>query len=295
MDYHHLGQEFNAIFTQQWTTVNNINIHYVTGGEGEPVVLLHGYPQTWYAYRHIMLALANHFKVIVPDLRGLGDSDKPASGYDIYTVANDIYLLIQQLGYKSIRLLGHDFGANVAYAYAASHREEVSRLAFLDVGLLGEQIANRPLLPRNSKSLWWFPFHMVSELPELLVQGREEIYLNWFYQQTTFNKAAIDETALKEYVRCYASPGGMKAGFDYYRSLFLDFELNAEQVKVKLKMPVLALGGALSFAMLPYESWKMVCENCKGGVIENSGHYIAEEQPQLLLEQLLPFFTDAGQ
>lgn len=136
---------------------------------------------------------------------------------------------------------------------------------------------------------------MVSELPELLVQGREEIYLNWFYQQTTFNKEAIDETALKEYVRCYASPGGMKAGFDYYRSLFLDFELNAAQVKVKLNMPVLALGGALSFAMLPYESWKMVCKNCKGGVIANSGHYIAEEQPQLLLEQLLPFFADAGQ
>lgn len=87
---------------------------------------------------------------------------------------------------------------------------------------------------------------MVPELPELLVQGREVIYLNWFYQQTTFNKEAIDETALKEYVRCYASPGGMKAGFNYYRSQFLDFELNAEQVKVKLKMPVLALGGALS-------------------------------------------------
>ncbi|MFD1255940.1 alpha/beta fold hydrolase [Mucilaginibacter terrae] len=293
MSYDHLGTAFTATFEHKRITVNNTQIHYVTGGSGAPLVLLHGYPQTWYAFRRIMPELSKHFTVIVPDLRGLGDSDKPGSGYDTATVAEDIYQLVSALGYERISLLGHDFGVNVAYAYAACHRNAVSKLVLLDAGMLDNNIANSPLLPKEGKSLWWFPFQMMSVLPEELVAGKEAIYLNWFYQNLTFNKEAIADADLQEYVRCYAATGGIKAGFDYYRALFTDIEFNARQVEVKLKIPVLVLGGKYSFGLKPFESWKAAAENINGGIIKNSGHYIPEEQPQLLLEQVVPFLKDS--
>lgn len=289
MRYDHLGTDFNSTFKHNSIKVNNTQIHYVIGGSGEPMVLLHGYPQTWYAFRRIMPELSTHFTVIVPDMRGLGDSDKPASGYDTATVAEDVYQLACALGYQRILLLGHDFGVNVAYACAASHRDAVTKLVLIDAGILDENIANSPLLQTEGRSLWWFPFQMVSGLPEELVAGKEAIYLNWFYFNSTYNKDAITDADLQEYVRCYASPGGMKAGFDYYRALFSDIEFNANQLKEKLKIPVLVLGGEYSFGLKPFESWKAAAENIKGAIIKNSGHYIVEEQPQLLLEQVLPF------
>lgn len=291
MKYNQSEEEFNLVFQHCNTTVNNINIHYVKGGTGDPLVLLHGYPQTWYAFRHIMPTLAKYYTVIIPDLRGLGDSDKPDSGYDTATVAEDIFQLVSGMGYQSIRLLGHDFGANVAYAYTAIHRNAVSKLALLDVGiLLNDGVANSPLLSRQGRSLWWFPFQMTNDLPEQLVKGRESIYLDWFFKNSTYNKEAIDSEDLEEYVRCYSAPGGMTAGFNYYRALFSDIDFNTEQIKVKLKMPVIALGGEYSFGLKPYESWKQAAENIKGEIISDSGHYIAEEQPHLLLAVLIPFF-----
>lgn len=291
MKYAHLGQAFNEIFSHHTASVNGLNIHFVKGGTGEAVVLLHGYPQTWYAFRHIMSKLAEYYTVIAPDLRGLGDSEKPVTGYDIYSVADDIYQIVRQLGFTSIRLLGHDFGANVAYAYAASHREEVSKLALLDVGILNSGIENYPMLSKQRKSLWWFPFHNVRGLPEELVAGREEIYLRWFYENSAFNKTAFKDEDISEFVRCYSSPGGMKAGFEYYRAIARDVEQNLEQLQSKLTIPILALGGEKSFGLDAYESWKVAAENLKGAVILGSGHYIADEQPEALLGELLPFFN----
>jgi pimeloyl-ACP methyl ester carboxylesterase len=290
MRYNHLGDPFNKTFSHQNARINGLNIHYVIGGTGEPLVLLHGYPQTWYAFRHIMPVLAKNYTVIAPDLRGLGDSEKPLTGYDTYSVADDMYRLVRQLGFTSIRLLGHDFGANVAYAYTASHRGEVSKLALLDVGLLDSGIENYPMLPKQQNSLWWFPFHNVKDLPEQLVAGKEELYLRWFYENSAFNKVAFTKEDISEFVRCYSSPGGMRAGFEYYRAIALDVKQNLEQVKTKLTLPVLALGGEKSFGMAVYESWKAAAENIRGAVIPQSGHYIADEQPEALLAELLPFF-----
>jgi len=291
MRYDHLGEVFNSTFTHYNETVNGIKIHYVMGGDGPPLVLLHGYPQTWYTFRHIMPELAKHFTVIAPDLRGLGDSERPQGGYDTYSVASDIFELVTAMGYKTVDLLGHDFGANVAYAYAASYRDSVSKLVLLDIGILSESLANSPLLPRKGRSLWWFPFHMVHGLPEELIAGRESDYINWFFKNSTYIKSAICSTDLKEYAMSYGSLGGMSAGFNYYRALFNDIDLNEQHAKIKLKMPVLVLGGEYSFGLKAFESWKNVAENIQGGIVADAGHYIPEEQPQLLLDLILPFYN----
>lgn len=291
MRYEHLGKEFNQTFSHHVAKVNNIDIHYVMGGSGKPLVLLHGYPQTWYAYRHLMPRLARDFTLIVPDLRGMGDSGVAENGYDTATVADDVFQLVCALGYERIMLLGHDFGASVAYAYAAAHRENVIKLMILDVGFLTSGVANSPLIPERGRSLWWFPFQMVPDLPELLVAGREAIYLKWFFDNGTFNKNAISPDDLREYVRCYSKPGGLTAAFSYYRALFDDMRFNEMQAAVKLKMPVLVLGGEFSFGSKIFASWNEAAEKVQGLVIADSGHYMLDEQPHLIVKALLQFLS----
>lgn len=277
-------------FIHNEAVVNGHKIHYVSCGKGRPVLLLHGWPQTWYAWRYIMPELAKEYTVIAPDLTGLGDSEG-APGFDQQTVADDMHLLMQQLGYTDILLVAHDWGASVGYQYAVSHPLEVCKLVILDVGIMNSNMENRPLLPRTGKNLWWFPFHLVEDLPEMLIEGRERIYLNWFFNNSTVNKTAITEADLDEYTRCYAAPGAMKRSLTYYRNVFKTIDNNKVNALTKLTMPVMALGGDHSFGLYPLESLKTVAENVVGGVIPDCGHYIAEEQPGLLLERLFHFWN----
>jgi pimeloyl-ACP methyl ester carboxylesterase len=281
---------FNKIFTHKTIIVNGFKMHYVTGGKGSPVILLHGWPETWYEWRKIMPGLAKHYTVIAPDLRGLGDSEKPGSGYDKKTLADDIHKLVLQLGYKNIYLVGHDWGAPVAYDYATAHPDEVTKLVLLEIPPPDSTLMQVPAISKNGSDLWWFSFHMVKNLPEELVKGKEETYLRYFFNYFSFNKSAFTQKDIKEYVRCYSAPGAMKAGFEYYRSVFKDIDDDKICAETKLKMPVLALGGDHSFGMVLFNKMKKLAENVQGGVIENCGHFIAEEQPAKLSEQLLLFF-----
>lgn len=269
--------------------VNDVLLHYVVAGRGDPVVLLHGWPQTWYEWRNIIPALSERYTVIAPDMRGLGDSSKPAAGYDKRTIAADIYDLVRHLGFKNIFLVGHDWGGPVAYAYASAHPEDVRKLVILDVGIPGagleQALAFRP------RSIWHIQFHYVRDLPEALVTGRERTYLTWFYR-TAYDPGAIPEDAIDEYVRCYSAPGALRAGFEYYRAIFTDAEHNLENAKTKLKMPVLALGGERGFRGMTLASMQLLAEDVRGGVIERCGHWIPEEQPKYLTEQLLSFFGE---
>jgi pimeloyl-ACP methyl ester carboxylesterase len=273
----------NVTFSHHTAPVNGIQIHYVIGGRGGPVVLLHGWPETWYEWRHVMPALAKNYTVIVPDLRGLGDSSKPVSGYDVKTTAEDIYQLVSQLDFKNIFLVGHDFGVEVAYSYAATHPHEIKRLVILDVPVAGIGPGG------NITSLWWLQFHSVRDIPEMLVEGHEREYLTWFYRHTC-NPEAITKDDIDEYVSHYASPGGMRAGFEYYRSIPEDIKLNQEYSKVKLPMPVLALGGECSFGNAALDSMRLVATDVRGSVIPNTGHWIPEERPAFLVDQLFKFF-----
>ena len=282
--------EFNRAFTHHTTTVNKVRLHYVTGGKGEPVVLLHGFGSTWYMWRHVMPELAKHYTVIVPDLRGAGDSDKPATGYDKRTLAEDIYQLVRHLGHERIFLVGHDIGLMVSYAYASAHPADVRRLVLLDAPIPGTKVFEDF---EQSPLLWHFRFHNVANLPESLVAGRERTYLTeGFYRALSYNPAAFTDADVDEYVRSYSAPGGMKAGFEYFRAFAEDARHNKEHFKTKLTMPVLALGGAQSLGPTMVDMVKEVASDVRGGSIERCGHWVADERPADLTERLIAFLGE---
>jgi pimeloyl-ACP methyl ester carboxylesterase len=285
----------DVAFSHRMASVNGIQMHYVIGGQGDPVVLLHGWPETWYTWRHVMPALAKNYTVIAPDLRGLGDSSKPPTGYDGKTVAEDIHQLVTQLGFNTIFLVGHDIGAFVAYPYAAAHPTEVKRLVVMEVpppitGFFPPPSVN------ILTTLWWILFHQTPDVPEALVQGKEMTYLSWFYQNLVYNPAAITQEAINEYVSHYSAPGGMRAGFEYYRAIPQDAIQNENYSKTNLTMPVLALGAGYIpiFGGNPNtaaeDGMKMLAQNITGIIVPNSGHFIQEEQPDLVVKLLNNFF-----
>ena len=266
--------------------VNGTELHYVTAGEGDPLVLLHGWPQTWYEWREVIPALAAEYRVIAPDLRGLGDSATPRSGYDKRTVATDVRALVADLGFESVALVGHDWGMPTAYAYAAQYRDEVEALAVLEAGLPGVN-------EDHKKKLWHTRFHEIPDLPERLVAGREELYLSWFYREGAYDPSAIDAEARAEYLRCYSAAGGLRGGFEYYRARDTDAEHNREHAEEPLEMPVLALGGAASFRELPIRDMEAVAADVEGEVVERAGHWIPEERPEYFADRLLGFLGGA--
>jgi pimeloyl-ACP methyl ester carboxylesterase len=283
----------NVTFSHHTATVNGIQLHYVMGGKGDPVVLLHGWPETWYSWHRVMPDLAKNYTVIVPDLRGLGDSSKPPTGYDGKTVAEDIHQLVGKLGFKTIFLVGHDIGTQVAYSYAAAHLTEVKRLAVMELTIPG-------FVPAGRMPLWWVVFHQTPDVPEALVQGKEMMYLSWFYHNLANNPAAITQEDINEYVSHYSAPGGMHAGFEHYRAFPQDAIQNQNYSKTKLTMPVLALGGQyiptlggnIAMPTVIY-GMKILAQNVTGIIVPSSGHFIPEEQPQFLADQLLKFFGNA--
>lgn len=285
-------------FTHHYAEVGEVMLHYVTAGSGPPVVLLHGWPQTWYEWRLVIPALAERYTVIAPDLRGLGDSSRPLTGYDKRTIANDIWQLVNgKLGHQKFLLVGHDWGGPTAYALAASHPEAVTKLAIVDVVIPGDggdfsQGGRR----------WHHQFHMTPDLPEALVLGRERLYLQWFYQTFAYRPGAIDDEALDEFTRTYSQPGAMRAGFNFYRAIGEDAKVNAAQLATgfRLPMPVLAVGGGVSY---PHgrgrgpdveASMRRVANDVRGAVIPECGHFVPEEAPETLSRLLLEFFAEKG-
>jgi len=264
--------------------------HYVRAGTGTPVVLLHGWPQTWFAWRKIIPTLAQHYTVIAPDLRGLGDSSRPLEGYDKRTVAEDIWRLTSEhLGLESYTLVGHDWGGPVAFCLAATHPEAIRRLVMLDTAVPGDGSGTFSQHGRR----WHHAFHQTPDLPEALIAGREEVYLGWFYQHYGFQPGAIGEEDIQEFLRTYRQPGAMRAGLAYYRALDQDVAHNKSLVaQRKLPMPVLALGGGKAFGRgsETLESLKRVALDVRGGVVDDCGHWMAEEKPELIANALLEFF-----
>ena len=270
--------------------LGDVRLHYVTAGQGFPVVLLHGWPQSWYEWRHIMPELAGQYRVIAPDLRGLGDSSRPLTGYDKKTVGNDVWRLLESLGISEFFLVGHDWGGPTAYAIAAAHPDAVRKLAILDVTIPGD---GSPNISQGGRR-WHHAFHQTLDLPEALVQGREDIYFGWFYRNYGNRVNAIPDADIAEYLRTYRQPGALRAGFAYYRAIPQDIADNqAISETFKLPMPVLALGGDSAWGrrMEVVESMRRMATDVQGGVIENCGHWMPEEQPEELLRRLRAFFA----
>jgi len=277
-------------FQHDFADLGDVRLHYVTAGEGPAVLLLHGWPQTWYMWRDVIPGLAENYFVIAPDLRGLGDSSRPVAGYDKKTLAQDVWRLVHDvLGRRELFVVGHDWGGPTAFAVAAQHRDAVKRLAIFDVPVPGDGT------PVMFASRWHHGLHWELDFPEALTAGREDIYLGFFYRNWGGRPDDISAAAQSEYVRAYRQPGAMRAGFNLYRATPQDVADNQVFLSEgKLKMPVLCYGGALGRGRGPLamESWRRVAEDVRGGVIEDCGHWIPEERPQWVVEQLLSFFGE---
>ena len=273
-----------------YADLGEVRLHYVTAGEGDAVVLLHGWPQTWYMWRNVIPGLAKRYRVIAPDLRGLGDSSRPVAGYDKKTIAEDVWRLAHDvLGERRLFVAGHDWGGPTAYALAAQHRDAVRRIAIFDAPVPGD---GTPVMFSNR---WHHGLHWEPDFPEALTAGREDVYLGFFYRNWGARPDAISEADQREYVRAYRLPGAMRAGFNLYRATRQDVADNEAFVaQGKLAMPILCYGGphGRGRGMAAIESWRRVAEDVRGGIAEGCGHWIPEERPEWVVDQLLAFFGE---
>jgi pimeloyl-ACP methyl ester carboxylesterase len=265
--------------------IDDVQLHYLTAGKGPAVLLLHGYAETSRMWRPLIPRLAEKFTVIAPDLPGIGDSSIPSDKIDMISAAERIHTLVRSLGIEKARVVGHDIGLMVAYAYAAKFPNETEKLALMDAFLPGvpgwEPIYNNP-------NIWHFRFN--GEYPEKLVQGRERTYFEYFWNVLAADKNhSIPEADRKAYAEAYAKPGRMRAAWAYFASwpqLAKDF---AQLSQTKLTMPVLSIGGEKSLGKELGEQMKLVADNPTAIVLPTAGHWILEEKPKETTDALLNF------
>ena len=282
-----------AAITHHYANLPGVRIHYAACGKGAPLILIHGWPQTWYEWRRVMPILADRFAMVAPDMRGLGDSSRPSSGYDKKTVANDLWLLMHDhLGHQKFDVVGHDWGAPVAFRLAADHPEAVTHLVLLDTPIPGDQPSSAGF---GGPPRWHHQFHNVPDLPEALTVGRERIYLEYLYMNGIDQAGTFSDADIAEYVRTYAQPGAMRAGFDFYRAIRQDADDNRATLATgfRLPMPALGLGGGGSRGRgdLVLESLRRVALHAEGGSVPDCGHFIPEEKPEELAIRLRNFLS----
>ncbi|OWO92877.1 alpha/beta hydrolase [Rhizobium esperanzae] len=280
----------SAEIKSNYARLSGITMHYLTAGSGKPLVLLHGVPQSSHEWRHVIPFLADKYAIIAPDLRGLGDTSRPADGYDKKTIAEDVWeLLSEHLKIDRFNLVGHDWGGPVAFALAAQHREAVSKLAILDVTIPGDGAD----MSQGGRR-WHHPFFRTPDLPEAMFGGREHIYLEWLFDNYGSRANVLSQEDKNEYFRTYLKPGGLRTLLAYYRGFPTDVKDNELFLERdgKLEMPVLALGGDSGFGrgMETMESMQRVASDVRGGLIPGSGHWVAEEAPEFIANELRKFF-----
>lgn len=273
-------------FTSERRLLNDARIHYVIGGSGTPVVLLHGFPNTWYAWRDVMPRLAEHHTVIAVDLRGLGDSEPGTQPNDVPVGAADLHVLVAGLGLGPVLLAGQDWGGSTAFAFAAAHPDEVRRLAVLEAMPAGPWTDTGP----GRGGTWFAGFHQVPDLPEQMVAGRERTYLDWFFRAYSATPGVPAQAAVDEYARCYARPGAMASAFARYRGTARQIEHNARHLTRALSLPVMAVGGERAFGAAVAENLRHGASDVRQEVLADCGHYVSEERPEELASLLLSFF-----
>ncbi len=271
----------------RFTNVNGVRLHYLVAGKGEPVVLLHGYAETSHMWLPLMAKLAATHTVIAPDLRGAGQSSTPAGSYTKAEMARDIHELVHKLGYQNVRIVGHDIGLMVAYAYAAQYPAEVDRIVLMDAFLPGVGDWTHVWLMRD---LWHF--HFYGKTPLALVHGRERIYFEHFWNDFAANpKHSISERDRRFYTKAYARPGGMRAGFEYFRAFEQDSKNYAAFAETPLQMPMLVLTGEKASGEFLIEQGRLVASNVEGVVIRGSGHWLMEEATDQVIPKLVEFLN----
>jgi pimeloyl-ACP methyl ester carboxylesterase len=283
---------FTNTFTSRYVDTGGLRLHAVTGGNGPPLLLVHGWPQTWYAWRLLMPALARDFAVIAVDQRGIGLSDKPQSGYDTATLANDLVALMGVLGHQRFALYGTDVGMPIAYALAADHRDRVGRLAVSEAPLPG--ISPSPPLflppPLNAR-LWHLAFNQLPKINEQLVTGREDIFFGAEFDASAGTNK-LPGHAVRYYIDTLAAdPDHLRGSFEFYRAIPTTIAQNEKRKERPLTLPVLAIGGAESSGEGVGNTMKLAADDVQTVVLTGSGHWVAEQAPEQLLAALTAFLA----
>jgi pimeloyl-ACP methyl ester carboxylesterase len=282
---------FRDAFSSRFIDANGLRQHAVIGGDGPPLLLVHGWPENWYAWRMVMPALARGFEVIAVDQRGIGKTDKPQDGYDSATLANDLVALMDALGHQRFAAVGHDVGHFISYALAADHPDRVDRVALLEVPGPPGALPSPPLFlpePINDK-VWHIPFNRVEGVPEKLITGREDIYFGYEFDIQAGKK--LPEDMVDYYVGLVSDPDSLRGSLGFYRAWDATMAQNAQRGTQPLTMPVLAIGGAASWGQQVGDDMKKLATNVQSVVIPDAGHWLAEEAPDELLAALTPFLA----
>ena len=274
-----------ANFQHKYATVNGVKLHYVIGGKGEPLLLVHGFGQNWYMWNRLLPELSKHFTVIAPDLRGVGESGRPAGGYDKKTMATDMHELMKSLGYKSLNLAGHDIGLMVAYAYAAQYPAEIKKVALMDALLPGVE----PVWSQVKSQAWWFGFFGMPHSGEI-VSGKANLFLTNFWPIVGYVKDPFTLAERNEFIRAYSLPGATTGAFNWFAAFPQDAKDNEILMKTKLKMPLLAMGSEHFAAPFLAAHSRLVADDVSESMIKGSGHWIVQEQTAQVQRDLLTFF-----
>ncbi len=283
-----LARSLPGGFRSAYAQVNGVRLHYVAGGRGEPLILLPGWPETWWEYRKIMPALARRYRVIAVDLRGMGGSSKPQGGYDKKTMARDILELTRALGYSRVNIAGHDIGAMVAFSFAANHPEATKTVTIMDVSHPDEGLYQIPMLapPGQPVHVWWFAFNQVAQLPEQLLTGRARFLVDWMFDHLLADPASIGRRDRAIYAAAYDRPDAIRAGNGWYQAFGQDIE--NQKAYGKIAAPMLGLASEMNYdyfaAVLPSKAVDVRVRK-----VPNSGHFVVEEQPQTVIDELQAF------
>jgi pimeloyl-ACP methyl ester carboxylesterase len=289
----HLAAGFTDTFTSRFIDTGQLRLHAVTGGGGPPLLLVHGWPQTWYAWRMLMPTLARDFQVVAVDQRGIGLTDKPQDGYDTATLAGDLAALMDALGHQQFALYGTDVGMPIAYALAADHRDRVERLVVSEAPLPGVT-PSPPLFlppPLNAR-LWHLAFNQLpAEVNEALVRGREDIFFGAEFDASAGTNK-LPEDAVKYYIDTLAAdPEALRGSFGFYRAIPTTTAQNQQRKERRLTLPVLAIGGGESSGDMVGATMQLVADDVHTVILAGSGHWVAEQAPEELLAALTAFLA----
>jgi pimeloyl-ACP methyl ester carboxylesterase len=284
---------FTDTFTSRYVDAGELRQHAVTGGEGPPLLLIHGWPQTWYAWRMVMPALARDFQVVAVDQRGIGLTDKPKDGYDTGSLARDLVALMEALGHRRFAMYGTDVGMPIAYALAADHPERVERLVVSEAPLPG--ISPSPPLflpPLLNARLWHLAFNQLpAEVNEALVRGREAIFFGAEFDASA-GTSKLPEATVSYYIDLLAAdPDALRGSFGFYRAIPTTAAQNQQRMTRRLTLPVLAIGGGESGGEGVAATMQLVADDVQGVVLAGSGHWVAEQAPEELLAALTTFLA----
>lgn len=282
-----------AGFTHRWVDADGIRLHAVEGGRpsGPALVLLAGFPQTWWAWRKVMPSLAGRFRVIAIDLPGQGHSERPVRSYDTHTVAAHVHAAVNALGAPTYWLAGHDVGAWVAFSLALNYESQLRGLALLDAGIPGVTLPEAiPTDPNLAWKTWHFAFHLVPDLPETLLAGREREYVDWFLTAKTLSPGTFDDAERDHYAAALATDGALRASLAYYRDAAESARKNHQALRRRhLTLPVLGISsshGSIPDMAASISPW---AKNATGIVVPDAGHFIPDEQPEAVAAALADF------